>query len=426
MKILNQQYELTPLERLKPHPRNPNLGDEGALAESIDQNGFYGAIIAQASTGHIIAGNHRYRDALVRGSKTIPVIWADMTDETALRIVTADNRITRLGREDEMLLANLLKELAETENGLLGTGFNGDDLENLLASLNTTQSNPETFTDPDDAPDLEIKSPAITQPGDIWHLGPHRLICGDATKPEDYTRLLANPEHTLETVDLVWTDPPYNVAYTGKTKAALTIENDAQSEEEFHGFLYRFYAATLEHTRPGAPIYVAHADTYGHTFRLAMLEAGWLLKQCLIWVKDQFVLGRQDHHWQHEPILYGWKPGAAHTWTGDRKQTTILEHPRPTRNTEHPTMKPVGLIERCIRNSSYPHAIVLDPFGGSGSTLIAAHRQGRVARLIELDPRYCDVIVKLWQAHTRATPTLERRTTTGLLEMRPTTLKVTA
>lgn len=422
MKILNQQYELTPLERLKPHPRNPNLGDEGALAESIDQNGFYGAIIAQTSTGHIIAGNHRYRDALARGIKAIPVIWADMTDETALRVVTADNRITRLGREDEKLLANLLSELAQTENGLLGTGYNGADLEALLASLNSTQGGPETFTDPDDAPDLP-ETP-VTQPGDIWHLGPHRLICGDATKTEDYARLLTKPDGTLDQADQIWTDPPYNVAYTGKTKKALTIENDQQGNEEFKAFLLAFYTATLKHTRPGAPIYVAHADTEGINFRTAMLETGWLLKQCLIWVKDQFVLGRQDHHWQHEPILYGWKPGAAHTWTGDRKQTTILEHPRPTRNLEHPTMKPVGLIETCIRNSSQPKAIVLDPFGGSGSTLIAAHRQGRTARLIELDPKYCDVIVRRYEQHTRTKALHERRKRTGLLEMDSINLEV--
>lgn len=235
--------------------------------------------------------------------------------------------------------------------------------------------------------------------------------------------------------DLVVTDPPYNVAYTGGTKDALTIQNDSMSDADFERFLAAAYAAMLGATRPGGAIYVFHAESASGAFRRTMTDAGWLYKQTLVWVKDRLVLSRQDYHWQHEPILYGWKPGAAHLWHADRTHTTVidaqpdfrsmrkeqlLEHlaglyadstvirePRPSRNAEHPTMKPVQLITRLVQNSSRPGDVVLDPFGGSGSTIMACEYAGRCGRSIELDPRYVDVICRRWQDYTEQLPVLE-------------------
>jgi DNA modification methylase len=247
--------------------------------------------------------------------------------------------------------------------------------------------------DEDEAPE----PPAVpkTRRGDIYVLGNHRLICGDSTILTDVEKLTAGL-----LADMVWTDPPYNVDYEGKTKDALTIQNDKMNPENFYQFLFDAYSNLLMFTKPGGAIYVAHADTEGMNFRKAMVDSGWMIKQCLVWVKQTLVMGRQDYHWKHEPILYGWAPGAAHNWYTDRKQTTVLEFNKPNRNAEHPTMKPVELIEYCIGNSCSPCGLVLDLFGGSGSTLIACEKMGRRAYLCELDPRYCDVIVARWEKYT--------------------------
>lgn len=232
----------------------------------------------------------------------------------------------------------------------------------------------------------------MTQPGDLWLLGDHRLLCGSATSAQDVERVMGG-----DRAGLVVTDPPYNVTYVGKTKDALTIQNDTMSGVEFRTFLLDAYKNLFAVTEEGCGIYVFHADTEGLNFRGAMVEAGWKLAQCCIWVKQTLVMGRQDYHWQHEPVLYGWKPGAAHRWFTDRKQTTVWNFDRPSRSTDHPTMKPVDLISYPINNSSKAGDIVLDTFGGSGSTLIAAAKTGRRARLVELDPRYCDVIVRRFE-----------------------------
>nr|WP_236668631.1 site-specific DNA-methyltransferase [Hymenobacter rubidus] len=218
----------------------------------------------------------------------------------------------------------------------------------------------------------------------------HRLVCGSSTDADVVGRAVG--EGVL--VDLVNTDPPYNVDYQGKTKEALKIENDAMGDGDFRQFLYDFYVNCFAFMREGAPIYVFHADSEGANFRLAFKEAGLKLSQCLVWVKQQFVMGRQDFHWQHEPILYGWKEGAAHTWCSDRKQTTVLQFDRPQRNAEHPTMKPLDIQQYLVECSSTPGAIVFDGFGGSGTMLIVCEMSGRQARLVELDPRYVDVHVR--------------------------------
>lgn len=246
----------------------------------------------------------------------------------------------------------------------------------------------------DDFNESEVQE-SVCKMGDIWLLGEHRLMCGDSTNPEDISKLMDG-----ELADLWLTDPPYNVSYEGKTKEKLTIENDNKGDDEFREFLIASYAAANANMRGGAAFYIWHADSEGYNFRAACREVGWKVRECLIWQKNTMVLGRQDYQWKHEPCLYGWKDGASHNWYSDRKQTTLLVFDRPTRNSEHPTMKPIPLIAYQMCNSTKPGDLVLDSFGGSGTTMIAAEQMGRRARLMELDPHYCDVIIARWEKLT--------------------------
>ncbi len=238
--------------------------------------------------------------------------------------------------------------------------------------------------------DFEIPDDVNTKikPGDLIEIGPHRLLCGDATQIKDYEKLMGDAR-----ADLVLTDPPYNVDYTGKTKDKLKIDNDKKSDAQFYDFLFSFYACMSEYTKPGSPWYIWHADSEGKNFRKAMEDAGIQVKQCLVWKKNSIVMGRQDYHWQHEPCLYGWKTGAAHPWYSDRKQSTLLEFDRPSRSEKHPTMKPIPLIGYQIANSSKAGDIVVDPFLGSGSTMMAAQQSGRICYGMELSGKYCQVII---------------------------------
>jgi site-specific DNA-methyltransferase (adenine-specific) len=242
----------------------------------------------------------------------------------------------------------------------------------------------------------------VTVPGDIWVLGKHRLMCGDATSIENLEKLCEG-----QLVDMWLTDPPYNVAYEGKTKDALTIKNDEMGNDDFRQFLRDSYTAADAVMKPGAVFYIWHADSEGYNFRGAAFDIEWTIRQCLIWKKQTMVMGRQDYHWQHEPCLYGWKEGAAHLWASDRKQTTILEFNRPMRSADHPTMKPVELFEYQILNNTKGADLVLDSFSGSGTTVICCEKIGRRARALELDPVYCDVIVKRWQEYTGKHAVLE-------------------
>ena len=323
--------------------------------------------------------------------------------------------------------------------GLKVQGFDLDllgfsDIDALLAGNGASGR-----TDPDDVPELWARP--VSKPGDVWSLGPHRVTCGDSTVVADLERAMGGV-----LADACWTDPPYNVKY--QSKLAGSIQNDDMPAAQFRAFLLDAFVAAFTVLRPGAAIYVAHADTEGLNFRGAFAEAGFKLSGCLVWVKQSLVLGRSDYQWQHEPILYGWKPGASHAWFGGRKKTTVqdLGSPaivvneagqvvvtigaesflisgkdlkvegvassvvrveKPKRSAEHPTMKPVELISRQLQNSTKVGAAVLDPFGGSGSTLIACEMLGRQARLCELDPRFVDVIVRRWEAFTGKQATLE-------------------
>jgi site-specific DNA-methyltransferase (adenine-specific) len=318
---------------------------------------------------------------------------AGVPNSTFMRWVDADAKLAERyahAREDLIeRMANEVLELAELDG--LGfdvelTGFSDEEIKALMPVEVT-----EGLTDPDDAP--AVQENPVTVPGDVWVMGKHRLLCGDSTSVDDLAKLT---QGTL--VDMWLTDPPYNVAYEGGTKEKLTIKNDSMGDDQFRQFLRDAYTAADTVMKPGAVFYIWHADIEGYNFRGAAKDAGWAVRQCLIWKKSSLVLGRQDYQSQHEPCLYGWKEGASHLWASDRKQTTILEFDKPSRNGEHPTMKPVALFEYQLLNNTKGGDMVLDSFGGSGTTLIAAEKNGRIARIMELDPKYCDVILQRYVA----------------------------
>jgi site-specific DNA-methyltransferase (adenine-specific) len=312
-----------------------------------------------------------------------------LTETQRKAYIIADNRLALNAGWNEELLTIELNDLLADGFALEILGFDADELKGLLDPVKPT----EGLTDEDAVP--EAPEEPKTKLGDIYQLGRHRLMCGDSTSIDALEKLCDG-----QLVDMWLTDPPYNVAYEGKTKDALTIKNDSMEDNQFRQFLRDSYTAADMVMKPGAVFYIWHADSEGYNFRGAAKDAGWTVRQCLIWKKSSMVMGRQDYHWKHEPCLYGWKDGAGHLWAADRKQTTILEFDKPSRNGEHPTMKPVGLFEYQMLNNTKGGDIILDSFGGSGTTLIAAEKNGRIARIMELDPKYCDVIVKRWEDFT--------------------------
>lgn len=386
-----------PVSALREYRNNPRVGNVPAIAESLKANGQFRPIVVWRETHEILAGNHTWKAAKELGWETINVTYVEnITEEQAKRIVLADNRSGELGTYDEKKLADLLESLENLD----GTGYDSEYLDTLISGLQPEAET--TYTDIDDIPDFPESPLTHIKEGQVWLLGHHRLICGDATDSMAYQRLLGDKQ-----VDLVLTDPPYNVDYTGGTSEELTIQNDAMNETDFQDFLHEAFSKMIENTKPGGGFYIFFAIMKSPAFFISLEKAGWLLKQTLLWVKDRLVLSRQDYHWIHEPIMYGWKPGAAHYWEGGRGQTTVLYEKRPGQNKEHPTMKPVDLLTKLIRNSSPYRGTILDPFAGSGSTLIAAHTEGRQAYLMELDPRYADVIARRFQEHTGIIPVLE-------------------
>ena len=358
------------------------------IAASIKEFGWTNPILVDGSNG-IIAGHGRLMAARKLGFKEVPTIeLADLTETQKKAYIIADNRLALNAGWDNEMLKIEFDELAELGFDMELTGFTLDEIEALTPiELNAG------LTDEDEAPPLPQESK--TKPGDIYKLGKHRLMCGDSTSIDHLERLCDD-----QAVDMWLTDPPYNVAYEGKTKDSLTIQNDSMGDDQFRQFLRDAYVAADAVMKAGAVFYIWHADSEGYNFRGAAQDAGWKVRQCLIWKKSSMVMGRQDYHWKHEPCLYGWKEGAGHLWATDRKQTTILEFEKPSRNGEHPTMKPVALFEYQMLNNTKGGDIVLDSFGGSGTTMIAAEKNGRVAYLMELDPKYCDVIVKRWEDFT--------------------------
>jgi DNA modification methylase len=426
-----------PVDSLVPYERNARTHSAAQveqIARSITEFGFTNPLLVDEQS-RIIAGHGRLQAARSLRMTEVPcMVLVGLTDAQRRALILADNKIALNSGWDLALLSSELADLKANGFDLTLTGFSLEELDAMTPELV-----PEA--DPDDAPDLPVEPK--TKPGDVYVLGPHRLVCGDSTSIDNLDRLMRG-----ERADMCWTDPPYNVAY--ETKAGK-IANDDLGDTEFRDFLSGAFACAFAALKPGGSIYVAHADTEGLNFRAAFTGAGFKLSGCLIWRKDSLVLGRSDYQWQHEPILYGWKPGSAHRWYGGRKLTTmvdlnqdampftrrpdgryeirigdsvmvidgaatieevipsVIREAKPKRSDGHPTMKPVALIERMLRNNARPGDIVLDLFGGSGSTLIAAERLGMCAKLSELDPGYCDVIVGRYEAYTGRKAVLEVR-----------------
>jgi len=403
MSWLADRIEHWSLDKLLPYVRNARLHSDEQVAQiaaSIAEFGFVNPCLVGAD-GVLVAGHGRLAAARKLGLTTVPVVVLDHLTPTQRRaLVLADNRLAELATWDDALLRVELEALQDEGFDLDLTGFDADALAELLAG---EEPEHEGQTEDDAVPD--VPEEPVSQPGDVWLLGPHRLVCGDATTAEAFALLLPDGERA----DMVFTDPPYNVNYANSAKDKLRgkhrpILNDALGEG-FYDFLYDALALINAHTR-GA-IYVAMSSSELDTLQAAFRAVGGHWSTFIIWAKNTFTLGRADYQRQYEPILYGWPEGAERHWCGDRDQGDVWQIKKPQKNDLHPTMKPVELVERAIRNSSRAGDVVLDPFGGSGTTLIAAEKAGRVARLIELDPKYTDVIVRRWQEWTGKQATRE-------------------
>lgn len=376
------QYSLEDVEKLIPYARNARTHSEvqvAQIAASIKEFGFLSPIVI-SEDNTILCGHGRFYAAQKLGLKKVPCIKESHLTETQRRAyIIADNKLSLNAGWDNELLAVELSELQAEDFDLGLTGFDEKELASFFDADNDVRED-------DFDVDAELEKPPVTKTGDVWLLGRHRLVCGDSTKEETYTTLMKD-----EQANLVVTDPPYNVNYQG---TAGKIKNDNLQNDQFYTFLLSALTCMEKVMAKDASIYVFHADTEGLNFRKAFDAAGFYLSGTCIWKKQSLVLGRSPYQWQHEPCLYGWKKSGKHQWYSDRKQTTIWEFDKPQKNGDHPTMKPIPLIAYPIKNSSMTNCIVLDSFGGSGSTLIACEQTGRICRTIELDEKYCDVIVK--------------------------------
>jgi DNA modification methylase len=435
--------ELVDITHLVPNPRNPNCHPEKQLkllAKIIQGQGWRAPITVSTRSGFIVRGHGRLMAAQLLGVEQVPVDRQDYaTEAEEWADLVADNRIAELAEMDDELLKGLLLDIQLNDFDMDLTGFEGKQLDSLVADLRISGIVEDDF-------DLQgeidkIKVP-VTQLGDVWVMGNHRLMCGDSTRRADVEKLMDN-----RIADMNFTDPPYNVDYSGGTKEALKIKNDKMKSEEYYQFLYKAHQNMIEFTSPGGAIYLCHSDSEDINVRRALQDAGWLRKQTLVWVKNGMVISRQDYHWRHEVILYGWKPGAAHRWYGGRRQNTVIDEDaavlvshredgtilffstgvydlsikvpsfeilsqgddstttiwrveKPVKNEDHPTMKPIRIPGRAINNSSKKGDLVLDLFGGAGSTLIAAEQTDRICFMMELDEKYCDVIIKRFETFT--------------------------
>lgn len=376
------QYYLADVSELIPYVRNARTHSEAQvsqIAASIREFGFLSPILV-AEDNTILAGHGRLAAALKLGLKKVPCVKENHLTETQKRAyIIADNKLSLNAGWDNELLA---VELSELE----GADFNLDLLGFDEAELSSIFDADKDVNEDDFDVEKELEEPCFSKTGDMWTLGKHRVICGDATKLETFKTLLENTK-----VNLVVTDPPYNVNYEG---AAGKIKNDNMEDDKFYQFLFNSFVNMEQAMADDASIYVFHADTEGLNFRKAFQDAGFYLSGCCIWKKPSLVLGRSPYQWQHEPCLYGWKKKGKHKWYAGRKETSVWEFEKPKKNADHPTMKPIALLAYPIKNSSMTNSLVLDPFAGSGSTLIACEQTGRICYAIELDEKYCDVIVK--------------------------------
>lgn len=378
------------IKEIKPYDRNAKKHDDTQInnvAESIRQFGFVQPIVID-SNGVIVIGHCRFEAAKRLKYAEVPCIMVDdLTPEQvdALRIV--DNKTNESPWDIDLLT----EELQDLDLSMFD--FSWDLMEETVEATEITE---------DEAPEVDKTNDPISKFGQIWKLGRHRLMCGDSTSEENVKALLGGAK-----ADLLLTDPPYGVDYTGKTKDALKIQNDAKTDEEMIEFLSSAFSAADAVMKPGAVFYIWYASRRERAFDEACRLVDWEIRQTLIWAKNTMVMGRQDYQWKHEPCIYGWKGGAGHLWASDRKQTTILEFDRPTANKEHPTMKPIALFDYQIQNNTKGGDIVLDLFGGSGTTIMACEQNGRNACVMEYDPKYVDVIIKRWENFTGEKAVLE-------------------
>ena len=415
-------YENLSISELKPAERNARRHQEKdieAIKKSIQEFGFNDPIGVWGPENTIVEGHGRLQAAKELGLEEVPVVHLDhLTDEQRRAYALAHNRTAELSEWDLEVMDEELAGIFDIDMDAFGFDEFG----------------PEESIDDIQEDDFEVKTPEEprTKRGDVWILGEHRLLCGDSTEPAEIAEFLGGCK-----ADLLLTDPPYNVDYTGKTKDALKIQNDSMDDQSFRAFLTDAMNAATPVMKPGAAFYIWHASSEGFNFHAACRAAGLHVRQTLVWVKNTMVLGRQDYHWKHEPCLYGWKDGAAHYFTPDRRQTTVIEdqldftkmkkdqlvellkelyseqtptsvmhEDKPLVSDMHPTMKPIKLMARCIKNSTRTGDVVLDLFGGSGSTMIAAEQLGRKCYMVELDPFYCDVIIDRWEKFTGKTAVL--------------------
>ncbi len=372
-----------PITKLIPADYNPRKdlqpGDPEyeKLKRSLDEFGYLEPIIWNKQTGHVVGGHQRLKVLKAAGHKTADCVIVDFDEDKEKALNIALNKIS--GDWDNDKLGLLIADLQASDFDVSLTGFDDQEISDLLATDEETK-------DDDFDVDEELKQPTFSKAGDVWHLGRHTLFCGDATKASSYHTLLGDTK-----VNLVLTDPPYNVNYEG---SAGKIKNDHQDNNSFYQFLLDAFQNMHKSMADDASIYVFHADTEGLNFRRAFQDAGFYLSGCCIWKKQSLVLGRSPYQWQHEPVLFGWKQSGKHEWYTGRKESTIWEFDKPKQSKEHPTMKPIPLLAYPIMNSTMTNALVLDPFGGSGSTLIACEQTNRTCFMMELDEKFCDVIVK--------------------------------
>ena len=382
-----------PLEKLNPAKYNPRKdlkpGDPEyeKLKKSMETFGYVEPIVWNKRTGHIVGGHQRFKVLKHQGHTEIECVVVDLDEQQEKALNIALNKVS--GEWDLPKLADLISELDDGIFDVSITGFDAAEIEHLFSQVHDKDVKEDDFD-----VGKALKEPVFSQPGDLWLLGRHRLLCGDSTKAETYAKLMDGKQ-----ANLVVTDPPYNVNFTAGRENERLIKNDNLSDGDFYQFLLAAFQNIYQTLVDGGALYVFHADTEGLNFRKAVKEVGFHLAGVCIWVKDSLVLGRSDYQWQHEPVIYAWKPTGRHRWYADRKQTTVWQFDRPKRSEEHPTMKPVALCAYPIQNSSAPNGIVLDPFGGSGSTLIACEQTDRLCYTAELDEKYCDVIVKRYIEH---------------------------
>lgn len=374
--MITWKIEKRNIEELRGYDKNPRKFTEKGLKDlkkSLQKCGDANIITINADNT-VLGGHARLTVMKQLGYKEVDV--------------KVPNRLLNEQEVKEVVIRLNANTAGEWDLDKLQADFELNDLEEWGLDIEFPENDEQEVKEVEVPENVETRCKA----GDIWKLGEHRLMCGDSTKVEHIQKLMDG-----EKADLLITDPPYNVAYEGKTKDKLTIQNDSLDDANFREFLKDAFFAADSVMKPGAVFYIWHADIEGYNFRGACRDVEWKVRQCLIWNKNAQVMGRQDYHWKHEPCLYGWKEGASHLWASDRKQTTVLDFDRPNRNGEHPTMKPVALFDYQIKNNTKGSDIVLDSFGGSGTTLIACEQNKRIARIMELDPHYCDVIIQRWE-----------------------------